>query len=529
MGADAGQPPPRDDRDRGQALLRAWRGRLRGHRARRDQGPAQRPGAPGRLDDHSAAGARALHPGPQARPDSQDPRGQDGLGARASAHQDLDPVAVHERRPLRDRQRPHGARRRGRRRDLLLQARQGPLAAGGRDARRHAAGALAVQPVPESDGGPRAAQRGAPGDGLEPLHHRGSGDSGLHGAAQAARLGSFYTSRREPYFFDYVQEQLVERYGADLVRQGGLRVYTTVDPKMQEEARQAIAGQLNQPGDPSSAIVSIDPDDRLHPRDGLLGQLRQGHLQPRRAGTPPARLLVQDVRADDRRDEGRQPRHDLLHVDAAVAAAARLRHLERQDLRGHLQRHDQPDSGDAAVRQHRLRAARRRPRPQGGRPDRQDDGHHDAPRRRPRRGSRGSPARGLAARDGRRVRDARLRAGSTRPPRRSRAWSFRAARPTTSAARSASACSRTASPTRSPRSSSRTSRRAPASRRAMAVRRPARRGRPTTTTTPGSSATPRRSPRRSGWATRTRWSRCATCTASRFREAASRPRSGTTT
>ena len=75
------------------------------------------------------------------------------------------------------------------------------------------------------------------------------------------RKGTRYTSRREPYFFDYVQEKLIEEYGVGVYRRGGLKVYTTIDPKLQEAGRQAIAGQLNLPEDPSSAVVSIDPSN----------------------------------------------------------------------------------------------------------------------------------------------------------------------------------------------------------------------------------------------------------------------------
>src|SRR5215216_1276154 len=51
------------------------------------------------------------------------------------------------------------------------------------------------------------------------------------------KRGRRYEQRREPYFFDYMQEQLIERYGVGVVRRGGLRIHTTIDPKMQDEAR----------------------------------------------------------------------------------------------------------------------------------------------------------------------------------------------------------------------------------------------------------------------------------------------------
>src|SRR3954467_5116763 len=71
--------------------------------------------------------------------------------------------------------------------------------------------------------------------------------------------GRYYTERRESYFFDYVRDQLVKRYGIDTVRRGGLKVYTTIDLKLQKLARTAIAPRLANPGDPSAALVSIDP------------------------------------------------------------------------------------------------------------------------------------------------------------------------------------------------------------------------------------------------------------------------------
>jgi penicillin-binding protein 1A len=84
-------------------------------------------------------------------------------------------------------------------------------------------------------------------------------------AAIAAPLevkhGDYYTSanRQESFFFEYVREQLVQRYGLNTVEKGGLKVYTTIDPNMQHEARDAIAEILDEPGDPASAIVTIDP------------------------------------------------------------------------------------------------------------------------------------------------------------------------------------------------------------------------------------------------------------------------------
>jgi penicillin-binding protein 1A len=44
--------------------------------------------------------------------------------------------------------------------------------------------------------------------------------------------GRLYTSIKQPYFFSYVLDELVRVYGANAVREGGLRVYTTIEPRL---------------------------------------------------------------------------------------------------------------------------------------------------------------------------------------------------------------------------------------------------------------------------------------------------------
>ncbi len=70
--------------------------------------------------------------------------------------------------------------------------------------------------------------------------------------------GDRYTQRSEPYFFDYVQDELIRRYGTKRVRTGGLRVYTTLEPKLQEAAEAAIAN--NPVSGAASALVSTNAD-----------------------------------------------------------------------------------------------------------------------------------------------------------------------------------------------------------------------------------------------------------------------------
>ena len=71
--------------------------------------------------------------------------------------------------------------------------------------------------------------------------------------------GHIYTRIREPYFFSYVREELIAKYGANTVRGGGLKVYTTIVPRFQKLATQAMQSTLNLKTDPASALVSINP------------------------------------------------------------------------------------------------------------------------------------------------------------------------------------------------------------------------------------------------------------------------------
>jgi penicillin-binding protein 1A len=75
------------------------------------------------------------------------------------------------------------------------------------------------------------------------------------------RPGKLYTRIREPYFFSYVRDQLIAEYGSNTVRSGGLRVYTTIDPRLQLAAAKAIRDTLYLRDDPAAAVVSINPAD----------------------------------------------------------------------------------------------------------------------------------------------------------------------------------------------------------------------------------------------------------------------------
>lgn len=79
--------------------------------------------------------------------------------------------------------------------------------------------------------------------------------------------GHRYQIQRMPNFFSYVETQLDRVYGRSEAEEGGLRVYTTIDPRAQTIALNTMRGTLGRPGDPASALVSIDP------HSGAIGAL----------------------------------------------------------------------------------------------------------------------------------------------------------------------------------------------------------------------------------------------------------------
>jgi penicillin-binding protein 1A len=68
-----------------------------------------------------------------------------------------------------------------------------------------------------------------------------------------------YFEHREPYFFDYVEDKLLQKYGVNKVRRGGLEVHTTIDPELQQVGLEAMRSALPYSTDPAAALVSVDP------------------------------------------------------------------------------------------------------------------------------------------------------------------------------------------------------------------------------------------------------------------------------
>jgi len=92
------------------------------------------------------------------------------------------------------------------------------------------------------------------GDITSAQYQQAKADSGLH-----LRPGHRFQHIREPFFFGYVEQLLQDEYGSNTVREGGLRVYTTIVPGLQNAATASIEHTLSERNDPSGAVVSIDP------------------------------------------------------------------------------------------------------------------------------------------------------------------------------------------------------------------------------------------------------------------------------
>ena len=81
----------------------------------------------------------------------------------------------------------------------------------------------------------------------------------IRSTSLGSKPGSIYTRIKQPYFFSYVIDELERKYGANTVREGGLKVYTTIDPRLQRLANKAIRDVLPYKTDPAAAIVSVEP------------------------------------------------------------------------------------------------------------------------------------------------------------------------------------------------------------------------------------------------------------------------------
>jgi len=70
------------------------------------------------------------------------------------------------------------------------------------------------------------------------------------------------TKDSRSYFFDYISQQVIDKYGADALYKGGLKIYTTLDSSMQTKAASAIRYLPD--------LWTEDPDHLTQPQVGLV-------------------------------------------------------------------------------------------------------------------------------------------------------------------------------------------------------------------------------------------------------------------
>jgi penicillin-binding protein 1A len=75
--------------------------------------------------------------------------------------------------------------------------------------------------------------------------------------------GKKYQVIKDQFLFDLVQSELIEHYGINTVRKGGLKAYTTIDPDLQQKAEEAVDNYCSfcsPGGSPPPGLASVDPE-----------------------------------------------------------------------------------------------------------------------------------------------------------------------------------------------------------------------------------------------------------------------------
>ncbi len=105
--------------------------------------------------------------------------------------------------------------------------------------------------------------------------------------------GTRYETVKEPLIFNFVQQELFDRYGVNTVRNGGLKVYTTINPKLQAAAQYAVDNACSvcssDPNGAQAALASVNPasgevlalaSSSAYSQRNQFNLAWQGHKQP---------------------------------------------------------------------------------------------------------------------------------------------------------------------------------------------------------------------------------------------------------
>ena len=117
-----------------------------------------------------------------------------------------------------------------------------------------------------------------------------------------------YVVRRAPYFCDYITELVRKKYGDQQAFRGGLRIYTTIDLRLQDIAESTLQEATRSRRRPRRRAGLHRPTHRVHQGDGRGQELRRQPVQRRGRRPPAGRLLLQGVRAGAGSRRQRLPR-----------------------------------------------------------------------------------------------------------------------------------------------------------------------------------------------------------------------------
>ena len=113
----------------------------------------------------------------------------------------------------------------------------------------------------------------------------------------------------------------MRRYGAAETFEGGLRVDTTLDLRLQRDAQSALKATL--PVGPAGALVSIDPANGFIRAMTTTPESPAARVRSGLPGPPPAGLGDEALRPGGRHRGGRRPGHHLLRLKATGHPPAR--------------------------------------------------------------------------------------------------------------------------------------------------------------------------------------------------------------
>ncbi len=101
---------------------------------------------------------------------------------------------------------------------------------------------------------------------LDVMAEQGYIDGKEHAEARTSGLGlnpgHKYQVIHDPFLFDLVQQELIDKYGINTVRNGGLKAYTSIDPGLQLKAEEAVENSCYvcyPEGGPAAGLASVDP------------------------------------------------------------------------------------------------------------------------------------------------------------------------------------------------------------------------------------------------------------------------------